>query len=108
MWKTYFENSDKAFDCTPKKLEKIKTFLMNYQILGNSLNQLKKNINLIKKVNSSSNKSSNEEGLKNFLEDLQAIKGLNPNLKENYTLTYEFYKGMIHFYVDSKNDQNYK
>jgi hypothetical protein len=115
----YLDNYDKCFDITSKKVEKIQAFIKKFEVLGNSLEQFKKNLNFmkienIKKLasfdnddesnisNSNSNNMSSqqEDELKDFLSDLQSIKEISPNIRENYTLNYDFYKGLIHFYVE--------
>jgi hypothetical protein len=107
IWKLYYENIDQSFDFTDKKLEKIKNFRKTYELLGNSLNEFKKNLGFVRKENiklkiieDDSMNSATAEQLKDFLSDWKAIRELNPNIRENYTINYENYRGLIHFYVE--------
>ncbi len=177
VWRKYIENSDKAFDSSLKKIEKIRDFLKQYEILINSINDLKKNLQFVKRyiigdsykirkessnflssgtsdgkeislsdiknrnkrqinlsdhnqmnliynkcnivnhgnspnnkklqfkgcTNDSNNKKKNNNFRLNFYFDtLKSIKNIEPNLKQNKCIIYEFYKACSIFYVESK------
>ncbi len=107
LWKLYYDNIDKAFDVTNKKIERITTFLETFQNLGKLLNMFKINLNNAKNypVQSDDTKVclNESEEVKDFLCDLQFIKKVSPNLRDNYTINYTYYKGLIHFYVESNS-----
>ena len=98
IWRVYIENADKSFDYSNSKLEKIKNFNAKYEFLCNSLYQLRHNINFYKK----STRILSKTEIDNFLFDLDQIKELTPNIKENFTITYEYYKGLVNLDVASK------
>jgi hypothetical protein len=108
FWKLYLEHSfsEEISDLTEKKLLKIKTFQKKYELLGNSLLEFKKNLNYVKKDNikfySKVIKDEFEihEQMKDFISDLTAIRDLQPNIRENFFSHYEFYRGLVHFYVE--------
>ena len=98
IWRCYLENSDNSFDFSSTKLEKIKSFNTKYEFLCNSLYQLRLNINFYKK----STRVLTKVEIENFVIDLEQIKDLKPNIKENYTITYDYYKGLVNLDVASK------
>lgn len=49
VWRKYIENADRAFDATLNKVEKIRGFLKQYEILNNSINDFKKNLQFVKR-----------------------------------------------------------
>ena len=127
FWKKYYDNAEKSFDCSARKVDRIKVFLKKYEILWNSLSELKLNLKQIKSKNkdfqistlasttsaSSLNREkyisliSNAEMSKytnidfiNYLQIIQSIKDLEFNLKSNKTLTYEFFIASCHFYIE--------
>lgn len=170
MWKRYIENADRAFDATLKKIEKIRSFLKQYELLINSINDFKKNLQFVKRytINNSykikrdnsnglssgtsdgrerslsdinsikrssqnnrinfvgnkynivyqgnspnntkflhkgstheTNNTSNNNRLNYYFDTLQSIKDIEPNLKQNKCIIYEFYKACSIFYVES-------
>lgn len=171
VWKKYIENADKAFDASLKKIEKIRSFLKQYELLINSINDFKKNLQFVKRytinnsykakrdnsnalssgtsdvkerslsdINSNkrssqnnrinfvgnkynivyqgnspnntkflhkgsthdTNNTSNNNRLNYYFDTLQSIKEIEPNLKQNKCIIYEFYKACSIFYVESK------
>ena len=160
LWKKYLENADRAFDSSLKKVEKIRAFLKQYEILVNSISDFKKNLQFVKKytinksyngrknsncissrnskeynerssidINSLSNgksknlrssqfyKKNNDTSIKNkifldnndtsgnklnyYIDTLQNIREIEPNLKNNKCQIYEYYKAVSIFYVES-------
>lgn len=65
LWKKYLENADRAFDSSLKKVEKIRTFLKQYEILINSISDFKKNLQFVKKY--TINKSNNSRKDSNYI-----------------------------------------
>jgi hypothetical protein len=113
IWGNYLANYEKTIDFTPKKAEKIKKFMKTYELLGNSLNQFKENLNYVQKEDfkrySTNRKEETDEEtakqeVKDFLSDFALIRDLVPNIKENFSVTYEFYHGLINFYVKKDFD----
>jgi len=116
IWKAYSDNITKAFDSSPKKLQKIQEFTNKYIVLCNSLYQFKKNINvfknfclpeddnlaLFKKKNRFEDNYEAASDLKNFLMDFDKIQAFKPNIETNFIEHYEYHRGLIHFYIDSK------
>jgi len=116
-WRKYSENIGKAFDGSLKKTKKIQEFLNKYYILVNSINQFKKNIlifknyclpddennfALFKKKNRFEENYESSSDLKNFLMDFDKIQEFRPNIDNNFLEFYEYYRGLIHLYIDSK------
>lgn len=107
-WKLYLEHSftDEICDITEKKLSKIKNFQKKYELLGNSLLEFKKNLNYVKKDNIKfysrviKDEFEIHEQMKDFISDLTAIRDLQPNIRDNFYSNYEFYRGLVHFYVE--------
>lgn len=97
IWRCYLENADNSFDYSIAKLEKIKNFNAKYEFLCNSLYQLRHNINFYKK----STRVLTKVEIENFLIDLDQIKDLTPNIRENYGITYDYYKGLVNLDVAS-------
>ena len=56
--------------------------------------------NIIHMFNINSNISINH--VDNFFLDLNTIKNIEPNLKHDFMIYYEYLKGLIQFYVLSK------
>jgi hypothetical protein len=110
------ENKEKCFDLSMKKLERIKMFNKKYEVLCNSLSDFKTNLALLKKfkynydgtqtlvlnTNSTicSSKGSINSKLTKFLNTLQSIKEIEPNLKFNKVTIYEYYRGISYFFID--------
>jgi hypothetical protein len=106
QWKLFYENADRAFDNSYNKLNRVKGFLDKYQTLGNSLQMFKRNLVIAKDDNYSHGDSSetmDTEKVKDFLYDLELIKDVKPNITYNFNLQYVYYKGLVHFYVESKH-----
>jgi hypothetical protein len=98
---------EKAFDTSFKKLDRVKSFLDKYQTLGNSLQMFKRNLLIAKEDNYSQNniestETNDSDKVKDFLYDLELIKDVKPNLSDNNSLQYTYYRGLVHFYVESK------
>lgn len=116
VWKTYSDNIARSFDSSYKKTQEIKEFTAKYIVLCNSLNQFKRNILIFKNhcLPEEDNyvyykkKGRFEEGfdsvndLKNFLCDFDKIHEYKPNIESNFIEFYEYYRGLIHFYINSK------
>jgi hypothetical protein len=104
QWKLFYENIERAFDNSSNKINKVKGFLDKYQALGNSLQMFKRNLLIAKDENYSHcehSETMDSDKLKDFLYDLELIKDVKPNITYNYNLQYIYYKGLIHFYVES-------
>ncbi len=170
VWKKYIENADKAFNASLNKIEKIRGFLKQYELLLNSINDFKKNLQFVKrytisslykakknnsdalssgtsdgrerslsdinnnnkrssqnnrinfvgnkynivyqgnspnkttkfhKGSTDSNNSSHNNRLNYYFDTLQSIKEIEPNLKQNKCIIYEFYRACSFFYVES-------
>lgn len=183
-WRKYIENADKAFDSSLKKIEKIRSFLKQYELLINSINDFKKNLQFVKRytinnsykirkdstnalsgasdgreksssstnnnnlmqcakninshqienqklknnpisnrynviqqgsssnISNNYNRNSNPDlnnlgGYNNrinyYIDTINSIKDLEPNLTQNKNIIYEFYRACSIFYVESKS-----
>jgi len=118
VWKTYSENMSRAFDSSPKKALKIQEFTNKYIVLCNSINQFKRNILVFKnfclpeddfafykKKNRFDNNYEASSDLNNFFMDFDKIQEFRPNIEASFVEFYEYHRGLIHFYVDSKQRQ---
>ena len=116
VWKSYSENIERAFDSSPKKAMKIQEFVNKFYVLCNSINQFKKNIfvfknfclpeddfALFKKKNRFEDNYEASSDLRNFLTDFDKIQEFRPNIEANFVEFYEYHRGLIHFYIDSKS-----
>jgi hypothetical protein len=87
VWRNYLENAEKSFDVSLKKTERIKGFLRKYEVLWNSMNDFKKNLNFIKKIKCSTN--SQTQSNKNLSKILPSTtQGKNNNMTSTYTNTH--------------------
>lgn len=93
VWRNYLENADKSFDLSLKKTERIKAFLRKYEMLWNSMNDFKKNLNFIKKIkinysnNSNCNSAQSNKNLNKILPSSTQGKNSN-NMTSTYTNTH--------------------
>ena len=116
-WIKYIENCTKSFNKSLKKTTRVREFISKYFVLVNSLNQFKKNIFIFKnycipdeennyalyrKKNKFDENYELKSDLKNFLMDFEKIQNFRPNIEKNFVQFYEYYRGLIHFYIDSK------
>jgi tetratricopeptide (TPR) repeat protein len=87
------------------KLNRVKGFLDKYQTLGNSLQLFGRNLLLAKEdnyTNIEESDTADSDKVKDFMYDWNLIKDVKPNIVDNYNIKYIHYKGLIHFYVESK------
>jgi hypothetical protein len=100
FWKLYLDGDNENLQINQSKLEKINNFKKNYSLLGNSLMEFKKNLKFVKNLETNK-KTEKTERLKDFITDLQAIKELQPNIRENFSYFYEYQRGLIHLYIEN-------
>ena len=82
--------------------DSIYQFRKNISIFKNySLPELD-NIALFKKKNKFESKSETANEVKFFLEDFDIIQEYRPNTENNFVEFYEFIRGLIHLYINSK------
>lgn len=97
--KLKLDNNKFLLNCSPKKTKNhlIPNTKINYIIHGNSPN----NTNFINSSNQNTNTSTNNK-LNYYLDTIQSIKDIEPNLNLNKSIVYEYYKAASIFYVESK------
>jgi hypothetical protein len=109
FWKKFHENYDKSFNFRPgnkahlqnnKKLQKVKLFLKQYDVLCENLLLFKENILFMKKTLH----GLNLQQIQDFFSDLDTMKKLNPNIKYKHSLIFEYYKALVFNHV-VKNEE---
>lgn len=81
VWKRYLDNSDKCFYVTTKKIDRILDFMNKYEVLSNSIEELKRNINLVKKFKFSQIAHNNTKNL-----STANVSTNSTNLEKNYMI----------------------